>query len=68
MLVNIMIGFFGQYYFEGRFDLVKFVRAVQEAGLMVHLRIGPYACAEWNYGSVISFSLVVLLLSVKSVD
>ncbi|TYG97251.1 hypothetical protein ES288_A10G024100v1 [Gossypium darwinii] len=40
----------GEYYFEGRFDLVKFVRTVQEAGLMVHLRIGPYACAEWNYG------------------
>ncbi|CAN1810796.1 Beta-galactosidase 6 [Linum perenne] len=40
----------GQYYFEGRYDLVKFLRTVQEAGLMVHLRIGPYACAEWNYG------------------
>ncbi|XP_074329334.1 beta-galactosidase 6-like [Apium graveolens] len=40
----------GEYYFEGRFDLVRFVKAVQEAGLFVHLRIGPYACAEWNYG------------------
>nr|XP_027105178.1 beta-galactosidase 6-like [Coffea arabica] len=40
----------GQYYFEGRFDLVRFVKTVHEAGLYVHLRIGPYACAEWNYG------------------
>ncbi|KAM4102132.1 hypothetical protein ACB094_05G200400 [Castanea mollissima] len=40
----------GKYYFEGRFDLVRFVKTVQEAGLLVHLRIGPYACAEWNYG------------------
>ncbi|KAK4858681.1 hypothetical protein QYF36_020391 [Acer negundo] len=40
----------GQYHFEGRFDLVRFVKTVQEAGLLVHLRIGPYACAEWNYG------------------
>ncbi|KAF5194526.1 Beta-galactosidase, partial [Thalictrum thalictroides] len=40
----------GQYYFEERFDLVRFVKKVQEAGLFVHLRIGPYACAEWNYG------------------
>ncbi|WMV16098.1 hypothetical protein MTR67_009483 [Solanum verrucosum] len=40
----------GEYYFEGRFDIVRFVKAVQEAGLYVHLRIGPYACAEWNYG------------------
>ncbi|KAG8385614.1 hypothetical protein BUALT_Bualt03G0063400 [Buddleja alternifolia] len=40
----------GEYYFGGRFDLVRFVKDVQEAGLFVHLRIGPYACAEWNYG------------------
>lgn len=32
---------------------MKFVKTVQEAGLLVHLRIGPYACAEWNYGSVL---------------
>ncbi|XP_050899736.1 beta-galactosidase 8 isoform X2 [Lathyrus oleraceus] len=40
----------GQYNFEGRGDLVGFVKAVAAAGLYVHLRIGPYACAEWNYG------------------
>lgn len=40
----------GQYNFEGRNDLVKFVKLVGEAGLYVHLRIGPYVCAEWNYG------------------
>ncbi|XP_051120653.1 beta-galactosidase 8-like isoform X2 [Andrographis paniculata] len=39
-----------QYDFEGRKDLVKFVKVAWEAGLLVHLRIGPYACAEWNYG------------------
>lgn len=40
----------GQYYFEDRYDLVKFIKLVQEAGLYVNLRIGPYACAEWNFG------------------
>ncbi|CAI8589851.1 unnamed protein product [Vicia faba] len=40
----------GNYYFEDRFDLVKFVKVVQQAGLYVHLRIGPYVCAEWNFG------------------
>ncbi|XP_028808050.1 beta-galactosidase 8 [Neltuma alba] len=40
----------GQYNFEGGNDLVKFVRLVGAAGLYVHLRIGPYVCAEWNYG------------------
>ncbi|XP_076919131.1 beta-galactosidase 8-like [Bidens hawaiensis] len=39
-----------QYDFEGRKDLVKFVKLVADAGLYVHLRVGPYVCAEWNYG------------------
>ncbi|KAF8085624.1 hypothetical protein N665_0656s0003 [Sinapis alba] len=39
-----------KYNFEGRYDLVKFVKLAAKAGLYVHLRIGPYACAEWNYG------------------
>ncbi|CAN6479316.1 unnamed protein product [Victoria cruziana] len=41
---------FVQYDFQGRKDLVKFVKTVAAAGLYVHLRIGPYVCAEWNYG------------------
>uniref|UniRef100_A0A0E0J9N5 Beta-galactosidase n=2 Tax=Oryza nivara TaxID=4536 RepID=A0A0E0J9N5_ORYNI len=40
----------GQYYFEERFDLVKFAKLVAAEGLFLFLRIGPYACAEWNFG------------------
>uniref|UniRef100_A0A0A0LWG9 beta-galactosidase n=1 Tax=Cucumis sativus TaxID=3659 RepID=A0A0A0LWG9_CUCSA len=40
----------GKYYFEERYDLVGFIKLVQKAGLYVHLLIGPYVCAEWNYG------------------
>ncbi|XP_059647641.1 beta-galactosidase 3-like [Cornus florida] len=40
----------GNYNFEGRYDLVEFIKMVQRAGLYVHLRIGPYICAEWNFG------------------
>ncbi|KAK7349245.1 hypothetical protein VNO77_06456 [Canavalia gladiata] len=40
----------GKYYFGGNYDLVKFIKLVQQAGLYVHLRIGPYVCAEWNFG------------------
>ncbi|CAN6440626.1 unnamed protein product [Victoria cruziana] len=40
----------GNYNFEGRYDLVRFIKTVQQAGLYVHLRIGPYVCAEWNFG------------------
>ncbi|RRT83017.1 hypothetical protein B296_00018416 [Ensete ventricosum] len=39
-----------QYYFGGNYDLVRFVKLVKQAGLYVHLRIGPYVCAEWNFG------------------
>ncbi|CAN6439391.1 unnamed protein product [Victoria cruziana] len=42
----------GNYNFEGRFDLVRFIKTVQQAGLFVHLRIGPYVCAEWNFGGL----------------
>ena len=42
----------GQYYFGDRYDLVRFVKLAHQAGLYVHLRIGPYVCAEWNFGSV----------------
>ncbi|XP_017983039.1 PREDICTED: beta-galactosidase [Theobroma cacao] len=40
----------GKYYFDDRYDLVRFIKLVQQAGLYVHLRIGPYVCAEWNFG------------------
>ncbi|CAK9134958.1 unnamed protein product [Ilex paraguariensis] len=40
----------GKYYFKGSYDLVKFIKLIQLAGLYVHLRIGPYVCAEWNFG------------------
>ncbi|KAG6438021.1 hypothetical protein SASPL_102954 [Salvia splendens] len=39
----------GQYVFEGRYDLVKFVKQVAANGLYFFLRIGPNVCAEWNF-------------------
>ncbi|KAL3514686.1 hypothetical protein ACH5RR_027403 [Cinchona calisaya] len=40
----------GNYNFEGRYDLVRFIKTVQKVVLYVHLRIGPYVSAEWNFG------------------
>ncbi|XP_038703868.1 beta-galactosidase 9 isoform X2 [Tripterygium wilfordii] len=40
----------GEYNFEGRYDIVKFVKLAGASGLFLHLRIGPYVCAEWNFG------------------
>ncbi|KAI5381601.1 hypothetical protein KIW84_055941 [Lathyrus oleraceus] len=39
-----------EYNFSGNLDFVKFFKLIQEAGLYAIMRIGPYACAEWNYG------------------
>ncbi|KAL2322680.1 hypothetical protein Fmac_027059 [Flemingia macrophylla] len=39
-----------EYNFLGNLDSIKIFNLVQEAGLYAILRIGPYVCAEWNYG------------------
>lgn len=34
----------------GNKDIAEFIKTAQEVGLMVILRPGPYACAEWEFG------------------
>ncbi|KAJ8765278.1 hypothetical protein K2173_011975 [Erythroxylum novogranatense] len=41
-----------QYHFKGRYDLFKFVKIVQQVGMYLILRIGPYIAAEWNFGGL----------------
>jgi hypothetical protein len=33
-------------------DLASAIRAAANRGLFVHIRIGPYVCAEYNYGGI----------------
>lgn len=40
----------GKFDFSGRLDLIKFCQLAQEHNLYVILRIGPYICAETNFG------------------
>lgn len=40
----------GVYNFDGNADLAAFLRTVQEEGMYVILRAGPYSCAEWEFG------------------
>ncbi len=40
----------GVYDFSGRLDVREFCRCAQREGMHVILRIGPYICAETNYG------------------
>ncbi|KAF7810783.1 beta-galactosidase 13-like [Senna tora] len=42
----------GKYNFEGNYDLVKFLKLVQENGMYVNLRFGPFIQAEWNHGGL----------------
>uniref|UniRef100_A0A0D3HCC2 Beta-galactosidase n=1 Tax=Oryza barthii TaxID=65489 RepID=A0A0D3HCC2_9ORYZ len=41
-----------QYNFEGNYDIIRFFKEIQNAGLYAILRIGPYICGEWNYGGL----------------
>jgi len=38
--------------FPGNWDLASAIRAVANRGLFCHIRIGPYVCAEYNYGGI----------------
>ncbi|OVA19595.1 D-galactoside/L-rhamnose binding SUEL lectin domain [Macleaya cordata] len=40
----------GQFNFEGKYDIVKFIKLIQQNGMYVVLRIGPFIEAEWNFG------------------
>ncbi|PSS30220.1 Beta-galactosidase [Actinidia chinensis var. chinensis] len=40
----------GQYDFNGRYNLVKFMKEIQTQGLYACLRIGPFIESEWTYG------------------
>uniref|UniRef100_A0A7S3CWF6 Beta-galactosidase n=1 Tax=Palpitomonas bilix TaxID=652834 RepID=A0A7S3CWF6_9EUKA len=42
----------GVYDFEHPFDVARFMMEAHRAGLYVFLRVGPYVCAEWNYGGL----------------
>ena len=40
----------GEYCFEGRLDLERFLSTAQKLGLWAIVRPGPYICAEWEFG------------------
>lgn len=50
-----------QYDFSGNLDLIRFLKTVKDHGLYAVLRIGPYVCAEWNYGYVIHIFIYIFI-------
>jgi beta-galactosidase len=47
----------GEFHFEGRLDLVRFIQIAGELGLKVIVRPGPYICSEWDFGGLPSWLL-----------
>ncbi|KAK7264196.1 hypothetical protein RJT34_31801 [Clitoria ternatea] len=42
----------GKFTMEGNYDLVKFMKLIQEKGMYATLRVGPFIQAEWNHGGL----------------
>lgn len=42
----------GEFCFDGRVDLVRFIETAKELGLWVIIRPGPYICAEYEFGGL----------------
>ncbi|XBI09808.1 hypothetical protein VPH35_137276 [Triticum aestivum] len=42
----------GVYNFEGRYDMIKFFKLIQEHEMYAMVRIGPFVQAEWNHGGL----------------
>jgi len=47
----------GEFYFDGILDIVKFIETVNDLGLKVIVRPGPYICSEWDFGGLPSWLL-----------
>ena len=42
----------GEFCFDGRLDIERFVKTAQKVGLYCIVRPGPYICAEWDFGGL----------------
>ncbi|XP_072117244.1 beta-galactosidase-like isoform X1 [Mobula birostris] len=58
----------GVFNFTESRDIERFLRLVQEMGLLVILRPGPYICAEWDLGGLPAWLLQDPTISLRSSD
>jgi len=42
----------GEYTWDGMADVFSFIELIQELEMVVLLRVGPYICAEWDFGGL----------------
>lgn len=58
----------GRYDFTGNLDLSAWLTLAQEEGLHVLLRVGPYACAEWDGGALPAWVFADESVKARSLD
>ena len=49
-------------------DIAKFISMIQEEGMFVLLRPGPYVCAEWDFGGLPPYLLRTADIKVRCMD
>lgn len=49
-------------------NIAQFIRIVQEEGMWLMLRPGPYVCAEWDFGGLPSYLLSIPDIKVRCMD
>ena len=52
----------------GNHNIAKFIQLVQEEGMYLILRPGPYVCAEWDFGGLPSYLLAIPDIKVRCMD
>lgn len=53
---------------SGNHNIAEFIRIVQEEGMWLMLRPGPYVCAEWDFGGLPSYLLGIPDIKVRCMD
>ncbi|NEW83380.1 MAG: beta-galactosidase [Mariniphaga sp.] len=53
---------------SGNHNIAAFIRIVQEEGMFLMLRPGPYVCAEWDFGGLPSYLLRIPDIKVRCMD
>jgi len=52
----------------GNHNIQHFIRLVQEEGMFLMLRPGPYVCAEWDFGGLPAYLLGIPDIKVRCMD
>jgi beta-galactosidase len=58
----------GVFDFSGNLDVAEFIRTAQQENLNVMMRLGPYACGEWDAGGFPAWLFTDPSIKVRTTD